>query len=196
MAPKFKMDAKKFLSLKIFKFEFYVNYFLHYLNLANFSFSLKNFFLKYSTWPKNSIWQIFCTKIYDFLAVEPLNERFKFSNIIYFLCYSIVKNLLPIVKIQNCTQFKMEAKTFLAFKTCKFQDCLNLANCSSFPKKIFFLKYSKWPKINIVDFKNKTFHSAVPLPKNHKLWCKTICHIEFSAILNFKEKKILIKMKS
>jgi hypothetical protein len=26
--------------------------------------------------PKNSIWQIFCTKIYDFLVAEPLNEMF------------------------------------------------------------------------------------------------------------------------
>jgi hypothetical protein len=47
------------------------------------------------------IWQIFCTKIHDFLVAEPLNEMFKFLNMLYYLHSSIVKNLLPVLKNQN-----------------------------------------------------------------------------------------------
>jgi hypothetical protein len=49
-------------------------------------------------------------------------------------------------------KFKMEAKTFLSFKTCKYdyffkflQDCLNLTYFSSLTKKNY-QKNSKWPK--------------------------------------------------
>jgi hypothetical protein len=52
--------------------------------------------------------------------------------------------------------FKMDDKTLLSFKTCKlnyflklFQDCLNLANCSSFTTNFVFPKNSKWPKNSI-----------------------------------------------
>jgi hypothetical protein len=48
-------------------------------------------------------------------------------------------------------EFKMDAKTLLSFKTCIFnyffQNCLNLANCSSYTKKIFFLKIQNGRKI-------------------------------------------------
>jgi hypothetical protein len=52
-------------------------------------------------------------------------------------------------------EYKMDAKTFLSFKTCKFnyfliflRNCLNLANFSFYTKKKF-LKNSKWLKISI-----------------------------------------------
>jgi hypothetical protein len=49
---------------------------------------------------------------------------------------------LPIVKIQNGAQFQDGRQhVYDFFKS--LQDCLNLANCSSF---IFFLKNTKWPK--------------------------------------------------
>jgi hypothetical protein len=53
-------------------------------------------------------------------------------------------------------KFQIDAKTFLSFKTCKYnyflkflQDCLNFANyCSSF-KNFFFPKNSNWSKNSI-----------------------------------------------
>jgi hypothetical protein len=43
----------------------------------------QRFFLKNLKWLKNSIWQIFCTKILDFLVAEPLNEMFLFFDMLY-----------------------------------------------------------------------------------------------------------------
>jgi hypothetical protein len=51
-------------------------------------------------------------------------------------------------------KFKMDAKTILSFKTCKFNyflkfllDYLNLADSTSFSKKLFFLKIQNGRKI-------------------------------------------------
>jgi hypothetical protein len=57
--------------------------------------------LKNSKWPKNLIWKFFCTKIHDFLLAEPLNEIFKSLDMLYFLRCSIVKNVVPVVKVQD-----------------------------------------------------------------------------------------------
>jgi hypothetical protein len=61
---------------KTCKFNYFFKKFQDCLNLASCSSSQKEFFLKNSKWPKNSIWQIFCTKIHNFLVAEPLNEMF------------------------------------------------------------------------------------------------------------------------
>jgi hypothetical protein len=70
------MDANRFLSFKTCTFDFFTIFFLDYLNLDNFKFFINNFFLKNSKWPKYAIWQIFCTKVHDFLVAEPLYEMF------------------------------------------------------------------------------------------------------------------------
>jgi hypothetical protein len=73
------MDAETILSFKTCKFNYFLKFLQDYLFgdlmiLANCSSSLKKIFLQNSKWPKNSISQIFCTKIHDFLVAEPLNE--------------------------------------------------------------------------------------------------------------------------
>jgi hypothetical protein len=60
-------------------------------------------------------------------------------------------------------KFKMDAKTILSFKTCKFnyffkflQDYLNLANCSSFSWIFFFFfKFKMAKKFVMADFLHK-----------------------------------------
>jgi hypothetical protein len=103
MAPKFKLDVKTFLSLKscVFNNFFFFLIFQKAFNLANFSsFSKKNC-LKNTKWPKNSIWQIFYTIVHEFLEAEPLNEMFQFLVMLYFSHFSIVKDLLSVLKVQN-----------------------------------------------------------------------------------------------
>jgi hypothetical protein len=76
------MNANNFLSFKTCEFNFFTNFFLDYSNLAvnDEQLIFQDFFLN-SKWPKNSIWQIFCTKI-DFLVAEPLNEMFEFLDML------------------------------------------------------------------------------------------------------------------
>jgi hypothetical protein len=76
MASEFEMDAKTFLSFKTCKFNYFLIFLQDCLNLVNCSSYTKKFFPKNSKWPKNSIWQIVCTKIHVFLVVEPLDDMF------------------------------------------------------------------------------------------------------------------------
>jgi hypothetical protein len=56
------------------EFYYFFKFIQDCLNLVNCSFLRKSFFHKNSKWLKISIWEIFCTKIHDFLV--PLNEMF------------------------------------------------------------------------------------------------------------------------
>jgi hypothetical protein len=76
MAVEFKMDVQTFLAFKTCKFDYFFIFLQDCLNLGNCSSYTKIFFLKNSKWPKNSIWQIFCTKIDDCFVAEPLDETF------------------------------------------------------------------------------------------------------------------------
>jgi hypothetical protein len=59
------------------------------------------FFYNISNWPKNSIWQIFCTKIFDFLVAEPLNAIFWYFDVLkqiffFILDFSIFKRVYSV----------------------------------------------------------------------------------------------------
>jgi hypothetical protein len=70
-----------------------------------------------------------------------------------------IKPMLPSMKFQNGGQIQDDAKMFLSFETCKFnnffkflQDCLNLTNCfwslvASVEWNFFFLKIQNGRKI-------------------------------------------------
>jgi hypothetical protein len=103
MAPKFKMDAKMFLSFKTCKFNYFIIFLQDCLNWANRSCFQNTVFYKNSKWPKNSIWQIFCTKIHDFLV-----GWMKYSN--FCICHTTCTVLL----LKNCCQhwkIKMVSKS-------------------------------------------------------------------------------------
>jgi hypothetical protein len=77
MAAEFKMEANMFFSFKTCKINYFLILLQDCLNLANCVHLIqKKIILKNSKWPKNSIWQNFCTKIHDFLVAEPLDEMF------------------------------------------------------------------------------------------------------------------------
>jgi hypothetical protein len=60
--------SKRFYRLKLVYLIFLQKNFKT-IYLTNCSF-IKKKILKNSKWPQNSIWQIFCTKIHDFLVAE------------------------------------------------------------------------------------------------------------------------------
>jgi hypothetical protein len=121
---------------------------------------------KNSKWPKNSMWRCFAQKFMIFCSrTVERNVLFFGYTVLYFLYFSIVKNLFPVVIIQNGGSIQDGVEIAYIFHQmfskmiiCQFFSFFYFLWVKKLLRKFFFLKIQNDRKFNM---KNDIFQKKI-----------------------------------